>query len=312
MLGADPNYTPRGDGWVGDSPLVAASKLGHVKVVTSLLELGADVDGGHCLDCWSCPSSSPPARSSKVPCRLPRAATALAAATAAGHVQTVVVLLSAGADPNYPGLQSSYSGTRRGSRSGGDINTALCTPLEYATARFSESRAAGRGAGTTNGEAILKVLRDAVKGWSIRTHSLHHACLQTAVRAVLLVNERLIATAGQHEEMVGADGGDSGDGGGDNLSNAPYLQPPPLPPELWHFILSFVKRGDWPVATHRGRTSSKGGGGATTNPAETKANAKVNDEAEDDARVGCQSELALQLVRVDLPTKLKFKNEVML
>eukprot|EP00729_Bicosta_minor_P006897 gene6897-192_t len=206
------------------------------------------------------------------------AMTALAAATAAGHDHVVTVLLAAGADPNRPGLSPVASGGSGDGCNSGRSSAAALSPLEYADAAWGRTGIAARkslkqraqvdrnrdfsvGINIGGGIQTLLVLQNATRGWRIQTHGLQPAAMRSAVHAVLLSNERLAAIAasenlGETRTNPCCCGAVAGGNQGKLI-----VPPPPLPPELWHHILSFVKRADWPTAKMAKVLREDGGGG---------------------------------------------------
>ena len=82
------------------------------------------------------------------------------------------------------------------------------------------------------------------KGWIPAGHWLFHVGVRTAVHTVVLVSTRLqrnseLAVEDNHKEVSHKDASGKKAAGGAVL--------PLLPPELWHFILSFLGRDDWKV-----------------------------------------------------------------
>jgi ankyrin repeat protein len=127
-MGADPNYKGRN----GDTPLLAASKEGHIDIVALLVKRGADVN-------FSGPSG-----------------TALLAASAGGHKYIVELLLEHGADVNFSGS----SGTALlAASAGGHTYIAHLLILRGADVNFSGSSGTALLAASTRGHSdIVKLL----------------------------------------------------------------------------------------------------------------------------------------------------------
>lgn len=95
--------------------------------------------------------------------------------------------------------------------------------------------------------ALVLFARNAMKGWGPARHWLFHAGVRASVVVTLQIAHRLKIVA---EHVQGASNGTplEEDGGVDAAVDSPgVFLLPRLPPEMWHAIMEFFLRTDWPV-----------------------------------------------------------------
>ena len=238
--GADPN---RATTATGCTPLLAASTGGHAAVARQLLEAGVDPDQAGTDEDAATPLHEA--------CRAghPRVAQLLgtfgARMSADSWLPHVVARLNGHADlaawlnevAEWPQFRLAvacrhHAAARRLLRTGGMADPTLCA-LEDVQAAAASAAPWGDGNGLPAPPACAgtrRLAREAMARWSPSRHWLHHAAFREAVRAVLLVAQRLDTHGGGQPPWGQA---------------APTLRV--LPPELWLHICGWLLRRHWPV-----------------------------------------------------------------